>query len=71
MHKTKKAEKPTCATCRHWCHEGDDVAPVGECRRHAPALTVGQVLHSGTNAAAAVWPATEEADWCGEYEAQE
>lgn len=57
-----------CESCLFWeQHDG----PRGVCRRHAPTplMRVGIPYDATRNAdwRDAVWPTTDEGDWCGEY----
>ena len=51
----------TCGTCKFWgdAHSGRSI-----CRRHPPQL-------SPTPSAWAMWPATDQEDWCGEHKPEE
>lgn len=63
-----------CEECSCWkrCANAETV-DIGECRRHAPRLTIGhsaavdlgEALASPTDVR--VWPLTFCDDWCGEF----
>jgi hypothetical protein len=50
-----------CGTCR-WYHPTPMHA--NECRRYAPVVMTTSILPE------TVWPETEDADWCREWEAK-
>jgi hypothetical protein len=53
-----------CQSCRYWT--GKD-APAGECRRFPPVQS--SIIHGDVmSAAAPQWPATNDDDWCGEWQ---
>ena len=56
----------TCTSCSFWDQADRDV-PIGRCRRYAPRphLEVLTQLEDYTDGA--VWPYTEETEWCGEH----
>jgi len=56
----------TCNVCRYWRKWSK---PGGECRRNAPQSVV---IHADMDDAEhiAYWPGTDDADWCGEWEAR-
>jgi hypothetical protein len=56
----------SCSTCRYWLKWAK---PGGECRRNAPQSVL---LHADVDDAdhIAYWPGTDNADWCGEWEAK-
>lgn len=61
-------DRPTCGGCRFWkpAAGGDSRAGWGQCRRMPPTLPEledDKLVHVG------VWPHTDAADWCGEWEA--
>jgi hypothetical protein len=39
---------------------------IGRCRRHAPVVSV-HTEHSLSLAMIAVWPLTQDGEWCGEW----
>lgn len=56
-----------CGTCRFWKRSGaaDPREGWGQCRRMPPTLpemSDDKLVHVG------VWPHTDVADWCGEWE---
>ena len=56
-----------CGNCRFWnrASGGDPRASWGQCRRMPPTLPAvsdEKLVHVG------VWPHTDLADWCGEWE---
>jgi hypothetical protein len=57
----------TCGACRYWKKWAK---PGGECRRNAPQAVM---LHADIDDAEliAYWPGTDDADWCGEWEARQ
>jgi hypothetical protein len=63
---TERIER--CETCRFWYLVTDEA----ECRRHAPLPVQTDQLPDGQNTDAdgyrAVWPITNNHDWCGEYQ---
>ena len=56
-----------CSTCRYWKKWAK---PGGECRRNAPQSVM---IHAGADDTEhiAYWPGTDDADWCGEWEARQ
>ena len=57
----------TCASCRYWQKWAK---PGGDCRRNSPQVVV---LHADIEDTEhfSVWPGTDDADWCGEWEARQ
>ena len=49
-----------CGQCRFW--QADK--PLGECHRRAPL----PVFSGDDRDLEAIWPKTDEHDWCGEFE---
>ena len=58
---------PTCKTCRYWQKWAK---PGGECKRNSPQAVLLHVDIDDTEHFA-VWPGTDDADWCGEWEARQ
>ncbi len=62
---TKKVEpaedQKTCKNCKYWNFQKEE--GVGECRRNPPATFFDQE----EGAAFALWPYTDDTDWCGEF----
>jgi hypothetical protein len=56
-----------CASCRYWQKWAK---PGGDCRRNSPQVVV---LHADIEDTEhfSVWPGTDDADWCGEWEARQ
>lgn len=53
-----------CGNCRYWEEQSVDIAPLGECRIHAPTVrSDDQVIKEMLGA----WPITCEDDWCGQF----
>lgn len=51
----------TCSNCRYWDNSSSSSltdAETGKCRRSSPGFD--------SRTGIAVWPFTEETDWCGE-----
>lgn len=61
MQEARVTEAEVCASCRFWAEEAH------LCRRHAPMPVLGE-LQRGSDELHAHWPATDDEDWCGEYE---
>ncbi len=66
-----------CKDCKYWdfqCPKDppDTIDDGGWCRRNAPpaSVTHGDPNHAN-NSVAAVWPWTDETDWCGEFKPKE
>jgi hypothetical protein len=62
-----------CKNCRWWEEFGksSDNQPLGRCRVRSPRLAVGQVMpvrDVGQVALEALWPWTDDKDWCGEFQ---
>jgi len=55
----------TCSACRYW---EKWAKPGGECRRNSPQAALLHVDIDDTEHLA-IWPGTDDADWCGEWEA--
>jgi hypothetical protein len=57
-------DQPTCKTCRWWWLYGEpaDEDRKGECRRNAPLPVIDDGKHNQ-----ALWPSTDNGDWCGEH----
>ena len=57
----------TCSACRYWKKWSK---PGGECRRNAPQSVM---IHADMDYTEhiAYWPGTDDADWCGEWEARQ
>jgi hypothetical protein len=58
-----------CANCLYWVaeREGEEW---GDCRRRAPLPNMADLIPpNGTPSPSyvAIWPETEESDWCGEW----
>lgn len=51
----------TCDVCKYWQREGDHF---GECRRNAPTPQNKDLREP----IGAWWPATNDDDWCGEFQ---
>ena len=56
-----------CASCRYWQKWAK---PGGECKRNSPQAVLLHVDIDDTEHFA-VWPGTDDADWCGEWEARQ
>lgn len=62
-------EQVTCKKCAYWL-EFNKIT--GECRRHAPSLTIQHhnlIPKKDTNVTmpdVVLWPTTVDDDWCGE-----
>lgn len=66
----------TCKTCRFWSFdrhlakpEPDGSAAVGLCRRRSPSPRClhGDGVDGDGQVLAAIWPETNDNDWCGEW----
>ena len=62
----QSAHVKTCKSCRYWQKWSK---PGGECRRNAPQSVM---IHADVDDTEhiAYWPGTDDADWCGEWEAR-
>jgi hypothetical protein len=60
------ATNVTCSACRYWQKWAK---PGGECRRNAPQSVMIHAEIDDTEHIA-YWPGTDDADWCGEWEAR-
>jgi hypothetical protein len=62
-----------CGTCKFW-EDGPrtlvDAHGFGDCRRFPPPQCEWEEFHEGGSAYTGRWPATEDADWCGEWRAK-
>jgi hypothetical protein len=56
-----------CKTCRYWQKWAK---PGGECKRNSPQAVLLHVDVDDTEHFA-IWPGTDDADWCGEWEARQ
>jgi hypothetical protein len=56
----------SCSTCCYW---NKWAKPGGECRRNAPQSVILHAEMDDTEHIA-YWPGTDDADWCGEWEAK-
>ena len=66
--KAETLQPPRCSLCCYWIRLPSDtqiVSENGECRRSPP-----QLLHDPENGPYAVWPLTENTDYCGEWKAR-
>lgn len=54
----------TCASCSYWDQKEEEY-PIGKCRRHAPTPVLE--VFTGEDCDSALWPWTEETEWCGEH----
>ena len=54
-----------CASCRYWQKRAK---PGGDCRRNSPQAELVRVDLLDIERVS-VWPGTDDADWCGEWEA--
>lgn len=56
-----------CDECRFWSFVDESI---GECRRHAPLHLLAELerRENGTPKEAAVWPHTDNSEWCGEFQ---
>lgn len=71
LKRTGNHKEDACLGCRFWVDLGEVFGQgAGTCRRHAP---VPYPLSSPDNGVPddAIWPRTDESDWCGEWEASE
>lgn len=58
--------QPTCPSCMYWDNTDSQEAPIGRCRRYAPRPT-SIIFAQDEEGDSAVWPYTEETEWCGEH----
>ena len=58
-----------CAYCQWW-QRLTSSGSHGSCRRRAPVV-VDRFEQEPASDPRSVWPMTERADWCGEYETRE
>jgi hypothetical protein len=70
LHTIQTVQPPTefmkmCASCRYWQKRAK---PGGDCRRNSPQAELVRVDLLDIERVS-VWPGTDDADWCGEWEA--
>lgn len=62
---------PRCADCKFWDNRGDETRN-GDCRKHAPIGVKTPGARRGHEVldwrVTAMWPMTNPADFCGEFE---
>lgn len=64
--KPVERKEERCTNCTFWIQDDGDRQGRGDCRRLPPAV------HSlGSDSYASVYPSTNKADWCGEFEAMD
>ena len=57
-----------CEKCKYWVETGGtDTGLVGECHRNAPSPELIDAA-AAARVRCAVWPATEDKNWCGAFE---
>lgn len=64
------SSQTTCGACRFWAGVFGH-SHAAECRRRAPVMAIAQPgsFFGGASAAGArLFPLTQHADWCGEFE---
>ena len=61
-------ENQTCEKCKYWTETGGtDSGLVGECHRNAPPPVLIDAS-STANVRYAVWPVTQDKNWCGKFD---
>ena len=64
------ASRPACRSCRFWkpLAGSKESSGWGQCKRMPPALPE---IKDEKLVLAGIWPATDERDWCGEWQPAE